>query len=195
MPGGGAEILVDEVRQRVSPAKITTSQWLEVMETAHGLGMSTTATMVYGLGETTADRVQHLLHIRDLQDRTGGFRAFIPWSFQANHTRLSERPQSGVDYLRMVALSRLVLDNVEHIQAGWVTEGPDLAQIALTFGADDFGGVLMEESVVKATGISHAVTAEQVVALIAETGMVAAQRNTEYQILRTFDRQRTLKSA
>ncbi|MEN6426842.1 MAG: cyclic dehypoxanthinyl futalosine synthase, partial [Phycisphaerales bacterium] len=195
LPGGGAEILVDEVRRRVSPAKITTPQWLEVMETAHSLGMHTTATMVYGLGETTADRVQHLLRIRDLQDRTGGFRAFIPWSFQANHTRLSERPQTGVDYLRMVALSRLVLDNVEHIQAGWVTEGPCMAQIALTFGADDFGGVLMEESVVKATGISHTVTAEQVIALIAETGMTAAQRNTEYEILRTFDKQRTLKSA
>jgi cyclic dehypoxanthinyl futalosine synthase len=195
LPGGGAEILVDEVRQRVSPAKITTPQWLEVMETAHNLGMHTTATMVYGLGETTADRVRHLLHVRDLQDRTGGFRAFIPWSFQSNHTRLSARPQSGVDYLRMVALSRLVLDNVEHVQAGWVTEGPYMAQIALTFGADDFGGVLMEESVVKATGISHTVTAEQVIALIAETGMAAAQRNTEYKILRTFDRQRTLKSA
>jgi cyclic dehypoxanthinyl futalosine synthase len=195
LPGGGAEILVDEVRQRVSPAKITTPQWLDVMETAHRLGMHTTATMVYGLGETTAERVQHLLRIRDLQDRTGGFRAFIPWSFQSNHTRLSEKPQSGVDYLRMVALSRLVLDNVAHIQAGWVTEGPDMAQIALTFGADDFGGVLMEESVVKATGVNHTVTAKQVIALIAETGMIAAQRNTEYQILRTFDRQRTLKSA
>jgi len=195
LPGGGAEILVDEVRQRVSPAKIATSQWLDVMETAHGLGMRTTATMVYGLGETTADRVRHLLHIRDLQDRTGGFRAFIPWSFQPNHTRLSEKPQHGVDYLRMVALSRLVLDNIEHVQAGWVTEGPYMAQLALTFGADDFGGVLMEESVVKATGIAHTVTAEEVIALIAETGMTAAQRNTDYEILQTFDRQRTLKSA
>jgi dehypoxanthine futalosine cyclase len=195
LPGGGAEILVDGVRRRVSPAKITTSQWLEVMETAHGLGMHTTATMVYGLGETTADRVEHLLRVRDLQERTGGFRAFIPWSFQSNHTRLSAKPPSGVDYLRTVALSRLVLDNVEHIQAGWVTEGPCMAQIALTFGADDFGGVLMEESVVKATGVSHSVTAEQVIALIAETGMAAAQRDTEYRILRTFDRQRALKSA
>ncbi len=187
LPGGGAEILVDRVRQRVSPAKITTPEWLEVMETAHGIGMSTTATMVYGLGETTAERVQHLLCIRDLQNRTGGFRAFIPWSFQSNHTQLSEPPQTGVDYLRMVALSRLVLDNIDHIQAGWVTEGPYLAQIALTFGADDFGGVLMEESVVKATGISHAVTVEQVVAMIRETGMTPAQRNTEYKILRTFE--------
>jgi cyclic dehypoxanthinyl futalosine synthase len=195
LPGGGAEILVAEVRRRVSPAKITVSQWLEVMKTAHGLGMGTTATMVYGLGETTADRVQHLLRIRALQDRTGGFRAFIPWSFQSNHTRLSARPQSGVDYLRMVALSRLVLDNVAHIQAGWVTEGPDMAQLALTFGADDFGGVLMEESVVKATGISHSVTVPQVVARIAETGMIAAQRNTAYHVLRTFDRQKIPRSA
>jgi len=188
LPGGGAEILVDDVRQRVSPSKITTSEWLEVMETAHGMGMSTTATMVYGLGETTAERVRHLLCIRDLQDRTGGFRAFIPWSFQSNHTQLSEPPQTGVDYLRMVALSRLVLDNVDHVQAGWVTEGPFLAQMALQFGADDFGGVLMEESVVKATGISHAVTVEQVIALIHETGMTPAQRDTRYKTLRTFER-------
>ena len=189
LPGGGAEILVDRVRQKVSPAKITTSQWLDLMETAHGLGMGTTATMVYGLGETTAERIEHLLRIRDLQDRTGGFRAFIPWSFQSQHTQLSEPAQTGVDYLRMVALARLVLDNIEHVQAGWVTEGPYLAQIALTFGADDFGGVLMEESVVSATGLTHAVTAEQVVALIAETGMIPAQRNTQYEILRTFERQ------
>lgn len=187
LPGGGAEILVDRVRQKVSPAKITTPEWLDVMETAHGIGMPTTATMVYGLGETSTERVEHLLRIRDLQDRTGGFRAFIPWSFQSNHTRLSEPSQTGVDYLRMVALARLVLDNVKHVQAGWVTEGPYLAQIALTFGADDFGGVLMEESVVKATGINHTVTAEQVTALIRETGMTPAQRNTEYKILRTFD--------
>jgi cyclic dehypoxanthinyl futalosine synthase len=194
LPGGGAEILVDRIRHKVSPAKITTTQWLDLMETAHGLGMSTTATMVYGLGETTAERIEHLLHIRDLQDRTGGFRAFIPWSFQSQHTRLSEPAQSGVDYLRMVALSRLVLDNVDHIQAGWVTEGPYLAQMALTFGADDFGGVLMEESVVKATGLTHAVTAEQVIALIAETGMTPAQRNTQYEILRTFERQEALEA-
>ena len=194
LPGGGAEILVDRVRQRVSPAKITTSQWLDLMETAHDLGMSTTATMVYGLGETTAERVEHLLRIRDLQDRTGGFRAFIPWSFQSQHTQLSEPALTGVDYLRMVALSRLVLDNVDHVQAGWVTEGPYLAQIALTFGADDFGGVLMEESVVSATGLNHAVTAEQVVALIAETGMTPAQRNTQYEIIRTFARSELLEA-
>jgi cyclic dehypoxanthinyl futalosine synthase len=194
LPGGGAEILVDRIRQRVSPAKITTSQWLDLMETAHELGMSTTATMVYGLGETTAERMEHLMRIRDLQDRTGGFRAFIPWSFQSQHTQLSEPTKTAVDYLRMVALSRLVLDNVDHVQAGWVTEGPYLAQMALTFGADDFGGVLMEESVVSATGLTHAVTAEQVIALIAETGMTPAQRNTHYEILRTFERQEALEA-
>lgn len=186
LPGGGAEILVDQVRRRVSPAKLTSSQWLEVMEAAHNIGMSTTATLVYGLGETVAQRVEHLVRIRELQDRTHGFRAFIPWSFQSNNTQLSFPPQSGVEYLRMVALSRLVLDNVKHIQAGWVTEGHEMAQLALTFGADDFGGVLMEESVVKATGIDFGITVERIVSLIAETGMTPAQRNTEYKILRTF---------
>ena len=186
LPGGGAEILVDQIRQEVSPAKLTTSQWFDVMETTHSIGMSSTATMVYGLGETTAQRIEHLVRVRDLQDRTRGFRAFIPWSFQSNKTQLSNLPQSGVDYLRMVAMSRLVLDNVKHIQAGWVTEGPHMAQLALTFGADDFGGVLMEESVVKATGIDFDMSVEQIISLIGETGMTPAQRNTEYKILRTL---------
>jgi len=191
LPGGGAEILVQQVRQRVSPAKLTADQWFEVMETAHNIGMATTATMVYGFGETTAQRIEHLLRVRELQDRTNGFRAFIPWSFQSNNTQLSSRPQSGIDYLRMVALSRLVLDNVRHIQAGWVTEGPNLAQVALTFGADDFGGVLMEESVVKATGIDFGMSVDQIISLICETGMKPAQRDTEYNILRVFEREQT----
>lgn len=191
LPGGGAEILVEQVRQRVSPAKLTASQWFEVMETAHSMDVATTATMVYGLGETTAQRIEHLLRIRELQDRTNGFRAFIPWSFQSNNTQLSHRPQTGVDYLRVVALSRLVLDNIKHVQAGWVTEGPHMAQIALTFGADDFGGVLMEESVVKATGVNFGMTVEQIISLIGETSMTPAQRNTEYKILRTFEREKT----
>jgi len=190
LPGGGAEILVDQVRQRVSPAKITAAQWFEVMETAQSIGMSTTATMVYGMGETIQQRIEHLLRIRELQDRTHGFRAFIPWSFQSNNTQLSYPPLSGVDYLRMVAISRLLLDNVKHIQAGWVTEGPYMAQLALTFGADDFGGVLMEESVVKATGIDFGITVEQIMSLISETTMTPAQRNTEYKILRTFGQEK-----
>ena len=186
LPGGGAEILVDEVRQRVSPRKIGTNEWLAVMETAQNLGMRTTATMVYGLGETGAQRVEHLLRVRELQDRTHGFTAFIPWSFQPNRTQLTATPATGVDYLRIVALARLVLDNVAHVQAGWVTEGPDLAQLALVFGADDFGGVLMEERVVRATGTAYAVSPEQVAALIAQTGFTPAQRTTQYGILRVY---------
>jgi len=188
LPGGGAEILVDEVRQRVSPRKVTADRWLEIMKIAQEMGFKTTATMVYGLGETTAQRVEHLMRIRDLQDETGGFTAFIPWSYQAGNTQLPMAPQSGVDYLRIVALSRLVLDNIPHIQAGWVTEGPDLAQLALSFGADDFGGVLMEELVVKAAGASYAITAPQVISLIHEAGFKAAQRTTQYKTLITHNR-------
>lgn len=186
LPGGGAEILVDAVRQQVSPKKIGSDEWLAVMETAQEMGMKTTATMVYGLGETTEQRVEHLLRVRALQDKTGGFTAFIPWSFQPNKTQWVQRPATGPDYLRMVALARLVLDNIPHIQAGWVTEGPDLAQLALVFGADDFGGVLMDEQVVRATGTSYAVAPDLVVALIAQTGLIPAQRDTQYRILRRF---------
>lgn len=127
------------------------------------------------------------MRIRDLQDRTGGFRAFIPWSFQANHTKLDFKAQSGPDYLRMVSMARLVLDNIPHIQAGWVTEGPDLAQLALLCGADDFGGVLMEEKVVKATGIDHGMTVEQMKRLIRGAGLIPARRNTLYDILSVDD--------
>ncbi|MCF7848600.1 MAG: dehypoxanthine futalosine cyclase [Kiritimatiellales bacterium] len=184
LPGGGAEILVDEVRQRVSPNKTTAGEWFAVMEAAHALGMKSTATMVYGLGETTAQRVEHLMRVRDLQDKTGGFTAFIPWSFQAKNTELPDLPeQTGADYLRIVALARLVLDNVPHIQAGWVTEGPDTAQLALSFGADDFGGVLMEEKVVSSAGITYFVTRGQVVNLVREAGFVPVQRTTQYDTI------------
>ena len=186
LPGGGAEILVDEVRERVSPNKIRADEWIDVMETAQNLGMKTTATMVYGFGETTEQRVEHLMKIRDLQDKTGGFTAFIPWSFQPNRTEIDMRTQSGVDYLRIVALARLVLDNIPHIQAGWVTEGPDVAQLALVYGADDFGGVLMEEKVVKATGISYKVSLNEVIQFIHEVGLTPVQRNTLYQQIKIF---------
>ncbi len=191
LPGGGAEILVDEVRARVSPRKTTAAEWFGVMETAHALGMKTTATMVYGLGETAAQRIEHLMRVRELQDRTGGFTAFIPWSFQPNRTALDLPEQTGADYLRIVSLARLVLDNVPHIQAGWVTEGPDMAQLALSYGADDFGGVLMEEQVVRSTGVSYAVTEAQVRDLIREAGWVPAQRTTQYVIL---EKKRLLES-
>lgn len=187
LPGGGAEILVDDVRRRVSPRKISADDWFRVMEDAHSLGMKTTATMVYGLGETVAQRIEHLVRVRELQDRTGGFTAFIPWSFSPSRTQLDLRPATGPEYLRMVALSRLVLDNVPHVQAGWVTEGPDLAQLALDFGADDWGGILMEEQVVRSTGTAYSVNLSRVVALIAEAGLTPTQRTTQYQAVRTFD--------
>ena len=184
LPGGGAEILVDEVRERISPEKTRSQTWLDVMETANELGLKTTATMVYGFGETIAQRVEHLMKIRDLQDRTGGFTAFIPWSFSPSHTELDcPRVQNGTDYLRLVAIARLVLDNISHLQAGWVTEGTDVAQLALGFGADDFGGVLMTEEVVSATGLDHGVDEEQVIHLIREAGWVPAQRTTQYEHL------------
>jgi len=138
--------------------------------------------MVYGLGESTAQRVEHLMRVRELQDATGGFTAFVPWSFQPGGTGIQLPRQTGVDYLRMVALARIVLDNISHVQAGWVTEGPDLAQLALSFGADDFGGVLMEERVVRATGVSYSVTGKDVIHLIRTAGMVPAQRTTQYQL-------------
>jgi len=187
LPGGGGEILVPDVRRRVSPRKIGTEAWLDVMETAHSLGMPTTATMVYGLGETTEQLIEHLVRIRDLQGRTGGFTAFIPWSYQPANTQMPLPPRTGVDYLRVVAISRLVLDNVPHIQAGWVTEGPDLAQLALSFGADDFGGVLMEERVVRAAGASYTIAVDQVVSLIREAGFTPVQRTTQYDTVRVYD--------
>ncbi|HEY5654120.1 MAG TPA: cyclic dehypoxanthinyl futalosine synthase, partial [Pontiella sp.] len=188
LPGGGAEILVDDIRRRISPKKTRSQAWLDLMEEAHELGMKTTATMVYGFGESSEQRVEHLIKIRDLQDRTSGFTAFIPWSFSPNKTDLDcPRIQNGVDYLRMIAISRLVLDNVPHLQAGWVTEGPDVAQLALQFGADDYGGVLMSEEVVSATGLEYGVNEEQVVNMIREAGYVPAQRTTQYDLIKVHE--------
>jgi dehypoxanthine futalosine cyclase len=188
LPGGGAEILVDDIRRRISPKKTRSQAWLDLMEDAHELGMKTTATMVYGFGETTAHRIEHLVKVRDLQDRTGGFTAFIPWSFSPNKTDLEcPRVQNGVDYLRIIAIARLVLDNVPHLQAGWVTEGPDVSQLALQFGADDYGGVLMTEEVVSATGLDYGVNEAQVIHLIREAGWVPAQRTTQYDLIKVYD--------
>ncbi len=187
MPGGGAEILVERVREKVSPKKLTAAGWFAVHRAAHGAGLKTTCTMTYGMVETAAERVEHLVRLRDLQDETGGFRAFIPWSFQRGHTVLDTPPAGGMEYLRLIALSRLVLDNVPNVQAGWVTEGPKLAQIALAFGANDFGGILVDEVVVGATGMVYRVDKEEAVRLIRGAGRVPAQRNTKYEILRVHD--------
>ncbi len=187
LPGGGAEILVDRVRQTVSPLKTKAAEYFEVHRTAHELGLKSTSTMVYGLGETVEERMQHFEAYRTLQDKTGGFRAFIPWSFESESTEMTMPRRTGSEYLRMLALSRIMLDNIQHLQAGWVTEGPKLSQIALDFGADDFGGILMEENVVSATKsdkLYAGVTKDEAIRLITEMGKTAAQRNTNYEIVK-----------
>jgi len=186
MPGGGAEILVERVRQAVSPKKLTAAGWFAVHQAAHESGFKTTCTMTYGMVETSAERVEHLVKLRELQDKTGGFRAFIPWSFQRGHTLLDTPPAGGMEYLRIIALSRILLDNVQNIQAGWVTEGPKLAQLALSFGANDFGGILIDEVVVGATGVIYRVDTDQALRLIRGAGRIPAQRNTKYEILKVY---------
>ncbi|MBI3616232.1 MAG: dehypoxanthine futalosine cyclase [Candidatus Omnitrophica bacterium] len=186
MPGGGAEILVERVRQAVSPKKLSAAGWFAVHRAAHEAGLKTTCTMTYGMVETAAERVEHLVRLRELQDDTDGFRAFIPWSFQRGHTVLNSPPAGGMEYLRIIALSRLMLDNVQNIQAGWVTEGPKLAQLALSFGANDFGGILIDEVVVGATGVVYRVDTGTAVRLIRGAGRIPAQRNTKYEILRIY---------
>jgi len=188
LPGGGAEILVDRVRAEVSPHKIGTAAWLDVMREAHRLGMKTTATMMFGSLDTPAERIEHLRRVRDLQDETGGFTAFIPWTFAATNTALADGhlPPTGVDYLRLLAVSRVYLDNVPNLQASWVTQGLRMGQVALAFGANDFGSTMIEENVVRAAGVSHSVTVEELVRLIEAAGFTAVQRDTLYGEVRRF---------
>jgi cyclic dehypoxanthinyl futalosine synthase len=188
LPGGGAEVLVDRVRTEISPHKIPTATWLAVMREAHALGMRTTATMMFGSIDTPAERVEHLRRIRELQDETGGFTAFIPWTFAATNTALQEGhlPATGNDYLRLLALSRVYLDNVANIQASWVTQGLRMGQVALAFGANDMGSTMIEENVVRAAGVSHAVTVEELVGLIAAAGFAPVQRDTLYREVRRY---------
>lgn len=188
LPGGGAEILVDRVRNILSPKKISSDNWLKVIRAAHEVGLKTTASMVFGHIETIEERIIHLLKLRDLQDETSGIRAFITWSMSTKGTPgLSHLPvASGEDYLRTVAVSRLMLDNIPSIQAGWVTEGHKLAQVALEFGANDMGGTLMEELVIEPTGIQYKTTPSDLIRLIQRAGYQAAQRNTNYEVIRHF---------
>lgn len=181
---GAAEILVDKHRQTVSPHKLKTKEWVEVMEGIHKAGMRSTATMTFGMGESFADRVEHLFVIRDLQDRTGVFRAFIPWTFSKPHTRLNVEETTGEDYIKTVAISRIVLDNINHIHAGWVTEGFELSEMALRMGASDMGGILMEELVVKATGTTYTSSKETMIKVIKNAGLKPAIRDTEYNIIK-----------
>lgn len=194
IPGAGAEILHDEVRDKISPRKIDTHGWLEVMEAAHGLGLKTTATMMFGMVEQDWHIVDHLFQIRDLQARTGGFTAFIPWTFQPENTRLAklpvERLATGVDFLRVVALARIVLDNVPNIQSSWLTQGMKLCQAALCYGANDMGGLVLEENVVTEAGVQHEVqTVDTAVQIIHQLGRDAAQRDTQYRILKRYPRE------
>jgi cyclic dehypoxanthinyl futalosine synthase len=184
IPGGGAEILVDRVREQVSPNKIRWKDWMDVMRQAHGLGMPTTATMMFGSLETRQDILQHLIRIRDLQDETGGFTAFIPWTYQPGNTELGGRSATAVEYLKVLAISRIMLDNVRNIQASWVTQGAKIAQVALEFGANDFGSTMIEENVVAAAGITFRMTREEIVRLIVDAGYTAAQRDTTYALLK-----------
>jgi cyclic dehypoxanthinyl futalosine synthase len=154
------------------------------MESMHKAGMRSTATMTFGMGESFADRVEHLFIIRDLQDRTGVFRAFIPWTFSKPHTRLEAEETTGEDYIKTVAISRIVLDNVDHIHAGWVTEGFELSEMALRMGASDMGGILMEEMVVKATGTTYTTSEETMIKVIKNAGLKPAIRDSEYTIIR-----------
>jgi len=183
IPGGGAEILVDEVRSVVSPNKCSSAQWLEVMKTAHHLGLKTTATMMSGHMETPAHIVEHLIKIRNLQDVTGGFTAFIPWTFQPKNTGINVTVASPVAYLKVLALSRIVLDNIENIQASWVTQGEKIAQIALMFGANDLGSTMIEENVVAAAGVSFRLNQQDLVRLIQGAGFRPAQRDCFYHLL------------
>jgi len=191
IPGGGGEILVDRVRTIISPKKTKTAEWLNVMRHAHRLGMSTTATMMYGHVETVPERVEHMRRIRELQDETRGFRAFISWTFQDDGNRLgalvppSSRPTS-FDYLLTQAVSRIYLDNVDHIQSSWVTQGMKIGQIALEFGADDLGSIMIEENVVSAAGTTHRASTDDFVRTIRGLGKTPVQRDTLYREVRVF---------
>jgi len=183
IPGAGAELLVDKVRDRVSPLKDTPDEWLNLMQTAHELDIPSTATMMYGMEETLAQRVEHLMKVRDLQDRTGGFTAFIPWSYQPNGDELKGEAGTGYGYLRTVAVSRIMLDNVKNIQASWLTMGPKIGQLSLQYGVNDFGSTVLEENVVTTETTRQLMTLDEIRRNIQDAGFVPKRRNTRYQIL------------
>ncbi len=184
VPGGGAEILVDRVRKLLNCyGKATSDEWLGVMRHAHRAGLRTTATMMYGHVETIEERVEHLTRLRELQDETGGFTAFITWSYQPEHTELGGSEATGIEYLRMLALARIVLDNFPNLQASWVTQGGKVGQLSLAFGANDMGSVMIEENVVRAAGASYCMDEIEIVRNIENAGFIAKRRNMHYEIL------------
>jgi cyclic dehypoxanthinyl futalosine synthase len=184
IPGGGAEILVDRVRKLLNCySKASADEWLDVMRHAHHAGLRTTATMMYGTVETDEDRLEHLLRLRALQDETGGFTAFITWSYQPEHTERGGHEATGIDYLRTLAIARLVLDNFDNLQASWVTQGGKVGQLSLAFGANDMGSVMIEENVVRAAGASYCMDEVEIVRNVEDAGFVPKRRNMHYEIL------------
>src|SRR5262245_37101075 len=184
VPGGGAEILVDRVRKLLHCyGKATADEWLDVMRHAHRAGLRTTATMMYGTVETDDERLEHLLRLRALQDETGGFTAFIAWSYQPENTELAGTEATGIDYLRTLATARIVLDNFDNLQASWVTQGGKVGQLSLAFGANDMGSVMIEENVVRAAGASYCMDEAEIVRNIEDAGFIAKRRNMHYEIL------------
>ena len=183
IPGGGGEILVDRVRQRISPLKAMSNDWLEVMDVAHRLGLRSSATMMFGHVETAADRIEHLERLRVQQDKSKGFTAFICWTFQAEHTKLRAPTVGAHDYLRTQALGRIYLDNFENVQSSWVTQGPEIGQVALKFGANDLGSIMIEENVVSQAGATFRMTVADMQRLIKDLGYEPHQRDNWYRLL------------
>ena len=190
MPGGGAEILSDRVRAAIAPQKCSATQWLRIMEQAHGLGLRTTATMMYGHVETPAEIIDHLLALRAVQDRSGGFSSFIPWSFKPGNSVLGKRVRTAAHplmYLRLISVARLVLDNVPHVQSSWFSEDLRTGQLGLLAGADDFGGLLFEESVLGKAGHAPKTSLERTLGVIRQMGFIPAQRNSFYDVIERYD--------
>ena len=184
IPGGGAEILTNHARDEISPKKCTADEWLEVMRQGHLVGLRSSATMMYGHVESYGERVEHLIRLRQLQDETGGFTAFICWSLQPDHTKLAHLPPTGsFDYLKTLAISRLILDNFDNFQSSWVTQGPKIGQLSLKFGANDMGGTMIEENVVSQAGTVYCMSMEEIERVVGELGFVPKQRNFFYQII------------
>ncbi|UVI31779.1 cyclic dehypoxanthinyl futalosine synthase [Paenibacillus spongiae] len=193
LPGGGAEILDDRTRRKISKLKGSWTDWMDVMTTAHKIGMNTTATMVIGFGEEMEERALHLLRVRDAQDAciaggydSKGFLAFIPWTFQPDNTNMKREKATPEEYLKTLAISRITLDNIDNFQSSWVTMGPEVGKLSLSYGCNDFGSTMIEENVVSAAGTTHKVNIELILQLIREAGKIPAQRNTRYEILKMY---------
>lgn len=183
IPGGGGEILVDRVRDRIAPLKCKSDEWLNVMRLSHELGLRSSATMMFGHVETIEERIEHLQRLRDAQDKTGGFTAFICWTFQSEHTKLKAEPAGSHEYLRMQALARIFLDNFDNVQSSWVTQGPKIGQIALQYGANDLGSTMIEENVVSQAGASFRMEVADMQRLIRELGYEPRQRDNWYHLV------------